>query len=171
MILYSFQNTKAPTASKSAAKELPNKDIQPENKSINDKTAQKGKFPLINIANTIFKIILETDKEAIKQEETAKGEDGNTPPGTPPRTPPQGDDVESETKADPDAETSPTTGPELPEADNSRDSNSREAADELNKAVEDEIDDDKDVYLFKLEQILTKIHSEYFKKYDNLTDR
>lgn len=112
-------------------------------------------------------IVSETDKEAIKQEESAKGEDGNTPPGTPPRTPSQGDDKEG---ADQDGDTSPT-GPELPEADNSRDSNSREAADELNKAVEDEIDDDKDVYLFKLEQILTKIHSEYFKKYDNLTDR
>ena len=106
----------------------------------------------------------------IKQEEAAKGEDGNTPPGTPPRTPPQGDNEESGSKADQDADASPT-GPELPEADNSRDSNSREAADELNKAVEDEIDDDKDVYLFKLEEILTKIHSEYFKKYDNLTDR
>ena len=41
----------------------------------------------------------------------------------------------------------------------------------MNKAVEAEIDDDKDVYLFKLEQILTKIHSEYFTKYDNLSER
>lgn len=143
---HAFKNTKAPTASKSAAKELPNKDIQPENKSIKD----------------------ETDKEAIKLEETAKSEDGNTPPGTPPGTPPQGGDNEV-SLGDNDADTSPT-GPELPEAGNSRDSNSREAAEELNKTVEEEIDDDKDVYLFKLEEILTKIHSEYFKNYDSLTD-
>ena len=118
-------------------------------------------------------LISETDKEAIKLEETAKGEDGNTPPGTPPRTPPpQGDDNEVTGKdADKDSPAGGPEGPELPDADNSRDSNSREAADELNKAVEDEIDDDKDVYLFKLEQILTKIHSEYFTKYDNLSER
>lgn len=130
---HAFKNTKPPTAPKSAEKELPNKDIQPENKTDTDSKTSTESNPNDD-----------TDEKADKKQIALEERDLTT------------------------AKPEVSVGPE---EDNSRDSNSREAADELNKTEEDEIDDDKDVYLFKLEKILTNIHGEYFQKYDLLSDK
>ena len=50
----------------------------------------------------------------------------------------------------------------------SRDSDSRDAAEQLEKTEEEETDDDKDTYLIRLQQILEKLHSTYYEKYDKL---
>ncbi|CBY24671.1 unnamed protein product [Oikopleura dioica] len=55
------------------------------------------------------------------------------------------------------------------EDQNTRDSDSREAAEQLAKTPEEEVDDDNDVYLVRLQQILNDIHDDYYKKYDALT--
>jgi len=55
------------------------------------------------------------------------------------------------------------------EDQNTRDSDSREAAEQLAKTPEEEVDDDNDVYLVRLQEILNDIHDDYYKKYDALT--
>ena len=50
----------------------------------------------------------------------------------------------------------------------SRDSDSREAAEQLEKKTEEETDDDQDTYLLRLQEILERIHKTYYEKYDRL---
>ena len=54
---------------------------------------------------------------------------------------------------------------------NKRDSNSREAAEEMDKKpeeTEEEDDKDSDTYLHRLESILKRVHGAYFASYDAL---
>lgn len=50
----------------------------------------------------------------------------------------------------------------------SRDSDSRDAAEQLAKAEEEETDDDSDKYLLRLQEILEKLHTTYYDKYEKL---
>lgn len=59
---------------------------------------------------------------------------------------------------------------ELEKDESTRDSDSREAAEQLATTPEEEIDDDKDVYLERLQTILNNIHEDYYKKYDALSE-